>query len=176
MAADILNGYLQAPISENYWTICGPEFGPELEGCKAHIVRALYGTKSAGRDFRNHLWSCMDMLGYKSCIADPDLWMRKATRSNGKSYYEYILLYVDDLLCCSEFPTEAIMEIDKYFPLKKGSVGPPSNYLGGKVGKVQLPNGVEAYSWSMSQYVQSSIESVEKKFFKCHHKIMSKLF
>ena len=53
MAADILNAYLQAPISEKYWTICGPEFGPELKGCKARIVRALYGTKSAGKDFRN---------------------------------------------------------------------------------------------------------------------------
>ena len=58
------------------------------------------------------------------------------------------------------------MEIDKYFPLKKGSVGPPSNYLGGKVSKVQLPNGVEAYAWSMSQYVQTAVESLEKKIDK----------
>jgi hypothetical protein len=27
MAADIQNAYLQAPISEKYWTTCGPEFG-----------------------------------------------------------------------------------------------------------------------------------------------------
>ena len=38
MAVDILNAYLTAPILEKYWTICGPEFGPELKGCKAHIV------------------------------------------------------------------------------------------------------------------------------------------
>ena len=104
----------------------------------------------------------MDMLAYESCLADPDLWMRKATRSNGESYYEYILLYVDDLLCCSEFPKEAIFEIEKYFPLKKGSIGTPNNYLGGKVGKVTLTNGIEAYSWSIGQYVLSSIESVEE--------------
>lgn len=127
MAADILHAYLQAPISEKYWKICGPGFGPEQNGCKVHIVRALYGTKSAGKDFRNHLRSCMEMLGYESCLSDSDLWMRKATRSNGEHYYEYILLHVDDLLCCSEFPKEAIMEIDKHFPLKKGSVGSPSN-------------------------------------------------
>ena len=55
MFADIQNAYLQAPISEKYWTICGPEFGPDLVGCKAHIVRTLYGTKCAGKYFRNYL-------------------------------------------------------------------------------------------------------------------------
>ena len=70
---DIKNAYLQAPITEKYWTRCGPEFGPELEGSVAYIVRALYGTKCGGRDFRNHLRECMDMLGYESCLADPDL-------------------------------------------------------------------------------------------------------
>ena len=41
MAADINNSYLQYPISKKYWTICGPEFGPELQVCKAYIVCAL---------------------------------------------------------------------------------------------------------------------------------------
>ena len=59
---DIQNDYLQVPISEKYWTLCGPEFGPELQGCKAKIVRAIYGTKCAGKDFRNHLRACMDLL------------------------------------------------------------------------------------------------------------------
>ena len=40
-AADIKNAYLQAPITEKYWTRCGPEFGPELEGNVTYIVRAL---------------------------------------------------------------------------------------------------------------------------------------
>ena len=162
MSSDILNAYLQAPISEKYWTICGPEFGPELEGCKAHIVRALYGCKSAGRDFRNHLRECMEMLGYSPCLADPDLWMREAVHSDGSEYYEYVLLYVDDTLCISEYPKEALLQIDKYFPMKRGSIGPPDIYLGGKVKKIQLPNGVEAWSLSMSQYVEAAINNLEK--------------
>ena len=44
-ATDIKNAYLQAPITEKYWTRYGPEFGPELEGSVTYIVRALYGTK-----------------------------------------------------------------------------------------------------------------------------------
>ena len=45
MSSDI---QLQAPISGKYWTICEPEFDPDLEGCKANIIRVLYGTKYAG--------------------------------------------------------------------------------------------------------------------------------
>ena len=102
MSADIQNAYLQAPISEKYWTICGPEFGPDIQGCKAHIIRALYGTKFAGRTFRNHLRACMELLNYEPCLADPDLRTRTAVNSNGSEYYEYILLYVDDALTVSE--------------------------------------------------------------------------
>ena len=141
MSADIQNTYLQAPVSEKYWTICGPEFGPKLQGCKARIVRPLYGCKSAGIGFRNHLRSCMKILGYEPCLADPDLWMREAVSSSGEEYYDYMLLYVDDALCCSEFPREACMQIDNYFPMKVSSIGPHIVYFGEKRSKVQLHNG-----------------------------------
>ena len=64
--ADILNAYLQAPTSEKYYIRCGLEFGLENLGKKAKIVQALYGGKVSGRDFRNHLRSCMDHLEFKS--------------------------------------------------------------------------------------------------------------
>jgi hypothetical protein len=54
-AADIKNAYLQAPSSQNGYIICGPEFGLEHVGMVGLIHRALYGGKSAGRDFKNHL-------------------------------------------------------------------------------------------------------------------------
>jgi hypothetical protein len=87
-AADIRNAYLQAPSSCKDYIICGPEFGVENEAKVALIHRALYGGKSAGRDFRNHLRSCMHHIGFKSCPADPDVWMRP-----GAEVYEYVLLY-----------------------------------------------------------------------------------
>ena len=70
----------------------------ENEGKVALIHRALYGGKSAGRDFRNHLRSCMHHIGFKSCPADPDVWMRPAIKSDGTNVYEYVLLYTDDSL------------------------------------------------------------------------------
>ena len=162
-AADILNAYLTAPASQKLWTKCGPEFGKD-QGKRAIIKRALYGSKAAGRDFRNHLRSCMEHLGYKSCLADPDLWMRPARkRKTNEEYWEYILLYVDDALAISEEPDAALHEIGKYFKLKPGSVGPPKLYLGAKMAISELPNGSKAYSMSPSKYIQDTLKNVERK-------------
>ena len=84
---------------EKIWTTLGDEWGPELAGKKALIVRAIYGLKSSGAAFRAHLADCMQHLGYKPCMADQDLWMKAQTDPrNGHSYYSYILTYVDDVL------------------------------------------------------------------------------
>ena len=142
--------------------ICGPEFGVENVDKVAIIVRALYGGKTSGADFWHHLRSCMEFLGFHSCKADPDLWMREAQKDDGSFYWEYVLLYVDDVLCISHQAERIIREqIGKYFVVKKGSVGPPSIYLGNKVSKVTLESGVDAWSLSSSQYVQAAIQNVE---------------
>ena len=103
----------------------------------------------------------MEHLGYESCKADPDVWMRSATRLDGQEYFEYILLYVYDCLCISENPKPALLQIEKYFPIKPASLGRPKTYLGGTVSKIQLPNGVHAWAFSSSQYVHESVKSVE---------------
>ena len=68
----------------------------------------------------------MDHPGFNSCRADPDVWMRAATKHNGEEYFEYVILYVDDCLVISNNP-EAILreEIGKHFKLKEESIGPP---------------------------------------------------
>ncbi len=82
-AADIKNAYLQAPSSQKDYIVCGPEFGIENVGKLTLIHQAIYGGKSAGKDFRNHLRSCMRHLNFVSCPADPDVWMRPAKKSDG---------------------------------------------------------------------------------------------
>jgi hypothetical protein len=56
--ADIENAYLTAPVLEKIWCVLGPEFGANA-GKQAIIVRSLYGLKSSGASFRNHLADCM---------------------------------------------------------------------------------------------------------------------
>jgi hypothetical protein len=162
-AADVQNAYLQAPSSEKHYIICGKEFGEQNEGRVALIRRALYGGKCAGRDYWLHMRSCMEYLNFTSCKADADVWMRPANKADGTPYYEYVLLYVDDCLVVSENP-EAILrkEIGKYFKLKEASIGPPDIYLGGKMRQVVMENGVKAWSFSSSQYVQEAVNNVHK--------------
>jgi hypothetical protein len=96
--ADIENAYLTAPITKKVWNVLGPEFGDDARN-RALIVRALYGLKSAGAAFRNHVAECMKHLGWHPCRADRDLWMKAETRpGDGVSYWAYILIYVDDIL------------------------------------------------------------------------------
>jgi hypothetical protein len=40
----------------------------------------------------------MAFLDFTSCPADPDVWMRKAIKSDGSTHWEYVLLYTDDAL------------------------------------------------------------------------------
>jgi peptide subunit release factor 1 (eRF1) len=72
---DIENAYLTAQLTEKVWTVLGQEFGDEA-GKRALISRALYGLKSSGAAFRNHLAECMKHLGWKTCRADRELWMK----------------------------------------------------------------------------------------------------
>ena len=161
-AADIKNAYIQAPALEKHYIICGAEFGLEHVGKVALIRQALYGGKSAGKDFWEHLQSCMNFLEFTSCKADPDVWMRPATKADGSEYWEYVLLYCDDTLVISERGESVLREeIGKYFELKEKSIGPPANYHGEKLQKVTLNNGVEAWSFSFSQYVQAAVANVE---------------
>ena len=120
-AGDVLNAYITAPITEKIWTKLGPEFGDDC-GKTAIIVRALYGLKSAGAAFRAHLSRCMRDLGYESCRADHDLWLKPKTNAAGFEYYSYILCYVDDILVIDEDPKRVLREIDKFLPLKPESV------------------------------------------------------
>jgi hypothetical protein len=159
--ADIENAYLTAPVSEKIWTKLGPEFGEDA-GKKAIIVRSLYGLKSAGASFRNHLADCMRHLGWSSCIADPDLWYQPAVRPEDNfEYYAYALLYVDDALVVHHDAVSILNQIDKYFQMKSGSIGDPKFYLGAKLRSVILPNGVRAWGMSPSKYLQGAVQNVK---------------
>ena len=110
-------------------------------------LKALYGLKSSGAAFRAHLTERLDKIGFKSCIADPEVWMRAATKQDGEEYYEYMLVYVDDLLCVSQDPTLPMKEVSEVLRFKKDKIAPPEFYLGAKLERKNL-NGKEV--WTMT--------------------------
>ena len=86
------------------------------------VVRALYGLKSSGAAFRAFLAETLASLKYTPSFADPDVWMRPAIKSDGFRYWEYVLCYVDDVLCISDNPSATMKGIQRDFKLKHDQV------------------------------------------------------
>ena len=54
-----------------------------------------------------------------SCLADPAVWMRPENKSDGTSYYVYILLYTDYALVVSQHAEETLRkDLGRYLELK----------------------------------------------------------
>jgi hypothetical protein len=65
LARDIQNAYLNASTKESSYTIAGPEFGKDNKKHPALIVWALYGLRSSGARWRDHIASTLQTLGFK---------------------------------------------------------------------------------------------------------------
>ena len=92
----------------------------------------------------------MEKMEFASCLADTDIWMRRAVLDSEEHYYEYVFLYIDNCLVISQYPQKILNKINYYFSLKPGSIRPPILYLRAKMNKIQLPNGIRAWLASTS--------------------------
>ena len=137
LGADVQNAFLTAPNKEKCWMIAGSEFGPE-EGKTFLVVKALYGLKSASFSFRSYMAEKLTSMGFQSSLADPDVWLRAATKGDGEAYYEYVLMYVDDILSISCDPRAILEEIQGTFKFKNGKIEAPEFYLGAKLQKKSI--------------------------------------
>jgi hypothetical protein len=141
---------------EKIFIVCGKEFGDQYVGRKAIIVRALYGLKSSGAAVRACLAEVLrDQLNLRPCRADNDVWLRAAQKADGTRYYEYVLVYTDNILCVSCDPNAIFCHLDQHFMLKPGLfIGPPTQYLGSSIGKYKFLNGDECWYMGSDQYVK----------------------
>ena len=158
LACDIGNAYLNAPCREKIWFVAGPEFGAKV-GLPVKIIRALYGLKSSGASWRNTLAITIQDMGYSPTKADPDVWRRRAMKSDGFEYWELLLVYVDDILCISHQPQVSIDFINTVYAVKPDSIGEPKLYLGANIAKYTIPQTQTTY-WSMSadDYLKESLK------------------
>ena len=83
------------------------------------IVHALYGLKSSVARWRDHMAGTLREAGYESCKVDPDVWMKPKIRPNGEKYWEYVLVYVDDILVMSHEPKEVMDYLASKYTLRK---------------------------------------------------------
>ena len=64
---------------------------------------------------------------------------------DGFGCYVYIIIYVEDVIVIHHDTESVIRIIDKYFKLKPSLIGDPDIYLGAKLKKMIVENGV--LSW-----------------------------
>lgn len=161
LAADIGNAYLQAPVREKVHTTAGPEFGPNNVGRTVIVVRAMYGLKSSGAAWHAKFSETLHSMGFQSSLADPDVWMRPATSESGFEYYEYILVYVDDILVLSVSPQPIMQTVQQAYRLKEPPTA-PTTYLGATIKPWSIPQDSNPV-WSMNcvQYLKEAIKNVE---------------
>jgi len=134
------------------------------------IGRALYGLKSAGSSFRSFLALTLEDMGFTPSQTDPDIWLLPVMKPNNFCYYEYILVYVDDILAISHNPTSIMNHIGNDFKFKNDKVEPPSTYLGAKL-KIRNLNGKPCWTISSYDYIQSAIKNVQQHLSKSNRKL-----
>ena len=123
-AADVGNAYLESVTKEKVCFEAGPEFG-ELEGHLFIIIKAQYGLKSSGKRWHDRFYDVMRDMGFFPSRAEEDIWMRDAG-----THYEYVAVYVDDLMIASHDPKAIVDSLRGVHKLKLKGVGPITYHLG----------------------------------------------
>ena len=162
LACNIQNAYLTADCCEKRYVVAGPEFGSE-KGKVFIVKKALYVLKSSGAAFRSLLTKTIWDLDFRPSRADPDVWMRAATKKDGFKCWEYVLCYVDDVIAISEDPAKVIDGIKAVFKLKNDEAKEPEMYLGAGIAKVETIDGKRCWTMSSEKYVKEAVRNVKEK-------------
>ncbi len=120
------------------------------------IVKALYGLRTSGAQFHKKLAKTMRELGYFPSKADPNIWMKES-----KEKWEYVCIYVDDLLIASDTPSYLTDALERVGYKLKG-VGEPEYHLGGDIKKVKDPE--EVLTWGPTRYINRMMDSYKTMF------------
>lgn len=162
MGCDVQNAFLSADNLEKHWIRAGPEFGAE-QGKIFIVVRALYGLKSASAAFRSFMAKRLDEIGFKSTHADPDVWLRPAINpESGDEYYEYVLMYVDDILAISMEPRSVLESLKTdTIRFKNDKIDTPDMYLGAKLERKPL-NGNTCWCITSNDYVNAAVKTIRE--------------
>ena len=164
---DIGNAYLNAETRERVWFRAGDEWGSARAGCQVMIIRALYGLKTSGAEWKKTFADYIKhTLGYDPCIgADDNVYLRAEKTSDSNEYYSYIVVYVDDVLCLHKDPGRILNMINRDYRLKE-SPACPTMYLGADICKYHVPGDVVGtHCWAMSadSHIKKALDVVKAR-------------
>ena len=152
LAGDIGNAYLEAFTREKVCFKAGRAF-KHLEGQILIIVKALYGLRTSGARFHDRFADTLQEMGFMPCKNEPDLWMRDA-----EDCYEYICVYVDDLLAIMKEPDVFFKELTDTYGYKLKGVGEPTYHLGGNYSRD--PDGTLV--WGAKDYITKILDNYQR--------------
>ena len=114
--------------------------------------------------WRNHLAGTLgNKLGFKSSLADLDVWIKPAVDDSGFEYYSYIFVYSDDILIIDKAPEQYMEMLKDSYKIKPESIDEPKRYLGADVSKEYYPDGSYAWCLSSKTYVKEALKNVKRK-------------
>lgn len=153
-STDISSAYLESYTKEKVYIVAGGEFG-EREGHTLIIVKALYGLKSSGVRWHERFADVLRSMGFTPSRAEPDIWFR-----DKGDHYEYIAVYVDDLLLVSRDTKSLIDILMNKHKFKLKGTGPVEFHLGCDFFRDK--DGVLCYA--PRKYIEKILNNYERLF------------
>ena len=80
---------------------------------------------------------------------------------DGKEYYEYIIVYVENILAVSATPLHIMKEIQEMLNFNNNMIEEPKNYIGARLQKNHI-NGVDCWSIIIVFYFKAAVYNVEE--------------
>jgi len=120
-------------------------------------VKSLYGLKSSAARWHEELAQTLRDMGFEPSKADYYLWIKDCG-----TLYEYICVYVDDIIAAS-LNADALLEgfrLKAHYKLK--GVGQADYYLGGNYGRIKCAYAVDTCYLSAHAYIKNICERIEK--------------
>ena len=99
-------------------------------------------------------------MGYFPSKADPDVWLKEATKPDGTRYYSMILVYVDGCLHVHHDCNLFMTQLNSIYRLKEEPCA-PTRYIGANIKKFLVGDSVR-YAMTCTDYIESAIASLEK--------------
>ena len=156
-AADIGSAYLMAETKEKIVTKLGPGFG-DWTNKTVVVHKALYGLLGSCAQFHTHLSKNLLKLGFKPSYADSNIWMKEK-----EDHYEYIGVYIDDLVVVSKDPMSILNMLKKPVgPYELKGVGTPEYYLGGDVNIKYVEDEIDYLETNARTYIKRICGKLEE--------------
>jgi Reverse transcriptase (RNA-dependent DNA polymerase) len=114
--SDVGNAYQEGKNKEKVYIVGGPTL---------IIYKSLYGLRASGICWHQRLAEVLCSLVFSPCKVESDIWIREKV-----GVYEYITVYVDDIMIAAKDPSKNTRALETEHMVKHKDVGPVEYHLG----------------------------------------------